>query len=510
MRHRIRIAAVVFAVVACNEGGVVSIDDRTGTVAGFAYIDSNLDGLFNSATEGPAAGVAAALLLDATGDTVARATTQADGSFVMQGIAVGRYRLAAARGTVGDTVDIVSIDSAAFSVAVSDTTALVIRLGLPSFTTAEVRLLEAGSRIAVEGIALNASATFADSTVHIVDGSGSIRAVRVQSAVAAGDSVRLIGTVGLRQGQPVIAGAVAVMLRAGVGVADADSISTATAAGAHNGDTDAGQVRIGGTVVASEALPNGDVALGVDDGSGRVDVLFDKDVLFAPGPYQPGALLRAAGVLVPTGSGTWQLKPRGAADVTATFPTVTIEAARGLTSGRTVYVHGIALNGWVTFGDASLHVIDMTGALRVVNLPSAAVFAGDSVRVLGTVGVHNGQPVLIGQGSAVLQSGIGLPVPDSISTAVAAVASGGARDAGQIAVSGTVSTVQTVAGNQVLTIDDGSGALSVVLDADVGFPAGGYQAGDVIRARGVLVPAANGVTWELKPRALGDVARTAP
>jgi hypothetical protein len=92
-----------------------------------------------------------------------------------------------------------------------------------------------------------------------------------------------------------------------------------------------------------------------------------------------------------------------------------------------------------------------------------------------------------------------------VSTQVAASAQGGARDAGQVAVSGTVSAIGTSGVDFVLTISDGSGSLAVVLDRDV-FQSNPYSVGNQIRARGVLIPNAGGTAWELKPRALGEVA----
>jgi hypothetical protein len=129
--------------------------------------------------------------------------------------------------------------------------------------------------------------------------------------------------------------------------------------------------------------------------------------------------------------------------------------------------------------------------------------------MLGTVTVRNGQPVLIGNAAAVLQASVGLPAHDSVTTAVAASADGDDRDADQVAVSGTISAIETdAAGDLVLTISDGSGDLRVVLDADVGFPTSGYDVGDTMRARGVLVPMPSGTTWELKPRSIGEVVVT--
>jgi hypothetical protein len=372
-------------------------------------------------------------------------------------------------------------------------------------STAAARTLAAGMRVAIEGIALNGWGAFADSTVHLRDATGALRTVRVLGNVAAGDSVRLLGVIATRDGQPVLTGVSATTLVAGIGLPVPDSVSTATAASAQAGTRDAGQVRVGGQITGTNNLPAGDVILTVNDGSGAVEVFMDKDVVFNPGPYQAGAMLRASGVLVPTGTGSWRLKPRTRDDASAFYPTVTVAAARGLQVGQTVELYGTALNSRSTFGDATVHLEDATGSIRILNVaPTPSVLAGYTIRIVGTIAVQNTQPVLSAQ--SITQVTVGsLPAPDSVSTQVAAAAQGGTRDAGQVAVSGTVSAVGTSGVDFVLTISEGSGSLAVVLDRDE-FQSNPYSVGNQIRARGVLIPNAGGTAWELKPRALGEVA----
>jgi uncharacterized protein YdeI (BOF family) len=706
MRKTLLLGAVTaFLIAACGDGpGKIIGIDETGVVTGLAYVDRDGDGV-RGPSDGVATGVAAALVLEATGDTVARATTRTDGTFIMTQVPVGRYRLVANRGTLPDTLDVLRVDSAQVTLAARDTAIRLIRVGYPrstvaglattpvgrrvtveglalnSWTTfadstlhvadatgairairvpasaiqagdsvsllatvgsaagrtvlvdvvarvlvaarglppadslptttvagadggrlanaqariagaiirdtsvvagdlvlgvddgsgrmevvldrhiafnagpwvpggtfagtgvlvpaltggtwqlkprdrneaevtfpstpiAEARTLEDGRQVVLQGLALNAWTTFGDSTVHMMDATGTIRAVRVvpTAVFAAGDSVRMVGIMGTRNGQRVLTAATASRIRAGVGLPEPDSLSSAIAASAQGGARDAALVRAAGTIIGSQSLSNGDLLLSIDDGSGRLDVRLGGNISFAGvGPLTPGAILNATGVLVPVAAaGPWQLRPRAAADVRGTHPTVTVAEARALPVGRTVQVVGIALSGWATFGDQTLHLRDGTGSIRIVQLPSAAIFAGDSVRILGTVAVRNGQPVLTGSSSSVLLAGVGTGAPDSVSTKTAAEAAGGSRDAGQVAVSGSVSAVVVEPGTSdiLLTVSDGSGSLVVRLDRDVGFLPGTYSADDVIRARGVLVPDEAGSAWELKPRTLTEVAKT--
>jgi hypothetical protein len=296
-----------------------------------------------------------------------------------------------------------------------------------------------------------------------------------------------------------------------VGIALTDSISTKQAATAAEGTMDAALARIAGPIVAAQTRANGDRMIGVNDGSGIVDVVLDRDIAFVASQFEPGALLQATGLLVPAPGGAWQLKPRSVGDATATHETVTVAQARQLAAGKTVYIEGIALNGWVTFGDQTVHVRDGSDVIRTVGVPETAILPGDSIRILGTAGNRNGQPVLNASSAAVMLTGVGLPAIDSVTTAVAGSAQGGARDADQVAVSGVISGTSTRTNGEVaLTVSDGSGVLVVVLDPAVGFATGNYTTGVSVRARGVLVPATDGTTWELKPRSTSEISLTSP
>jgi hypothetical protein len=512
MRTTLLFLTLAALLAGCGEtpGKIIGIDDA-GVVAGLAYIDRDGDGT-QSQNDGVAAGVNAALLLEATGDTVARATSRADGTFVMTRVPVGRYLLVANRGTLGDTLTVLQVENPQITLAVGDTAVRLIRIGFTSTPITQARALNDGEQVVLHGMALNGWPTFGDSTVHLKDATGTLRAIRVPgpAGIAAGDSVRMVGFMATRTGQRVLAAASATIIRKGAGLPEPDSLSTAVAASAAGGSRDADQVRTSGTIIGSQELLSGDYMLTIDDGSGRLEVIFDMHINFGTGAFVPGAVLNVTGVLVPTTAGAWQLKPRAAADARATYPTITIAQARALPVGRAAYVVGVAISGSAVFGDQSFHLKDATGTIRIVQMPLPTIFAGDSVRILGVGAVRNGQPVLVGVSSAVLLAGVGVSQPDSVSTQVAATAGGGSRDAGQVAVSGKVSAVviEPVTNDILVTISDGSGDLVVRLHRVVGFVTGSHKVDDVIRARGVLVPSATSPTWELKPRTIAEIVVT--
>jgi hypothetical protein len=378
-------------------------------------------------------------------------------------------------------------------------------ISLVTTTVASARSLPPGERVVIEGIALNAWSAFGDSTLHLADATGAIRAVRVAtSAALAGDSVRLFGVMSSSAGQPVVSSASAFVLVRGVGVAEPSLLATAAASSAAGGTRDAALVRVAGTIVAMQPLGTGSLLI-VDDGSGPLDVVVGAAIASGNPQLGPGGQLTATGVLAPDGAGSWQLKPRIASDVTVSLSTVTIAAARAQPVGRFVQIEGIALNSWLAFGDSTVHVSDASGSIRVARLPSSAIFAGDSVRIVGAMSVRNGQPLLTGTSAAVLRRGARTVLPTTVPTQSAATAQGGSLDASLLTVQGTVANpITLVAGDVRLPVDDGSGAIRVVLDHDVGFPTGGYRAGMVVRVTGLLVASEDRLRWELKPRSLQD------
>src|SRR5690606_23254551 len=186
------IAATVFLTVllACNEGGVTSVDEATAVVTGTAYLDRDDDGAFGTA-DNPVAGAQASLIVSATGDTVARAQTAANGTFTLDRIAAETYRLEVDLGSMSDSLEVLTAGPSPIVLVRGQTVEAEVRVGYAATpaTLAEARAMQAGDRVIVSGIALNASSAFGDSTLHLADATGSIRATRIRDAVAAGDSV---------------------------------------------------------------------------------------------------------------------------------------------------------------------------------------------------------------------------------------------------------------------------------------------------------------------------------
>ncbi|CAN5897418.1 hypothetical protein BH23GEM9_BH23GEM9_31780 [soil metagenome] len=511
MRKRISFpVAVATLFLSCSEGpGVIQLDD-TAWVAGIAYIDRDGDGQLTN-TDGLAMGVLTALVLESSGDTLARATTRPDGTFIMARVPAGTYRLVARRGAVGDSVDVLHIDSARITLSARDSVVRLIRLGYPRTTTAAARTLPAGRRITMDGIALNGWSTFGDSVIHFADRTGAMRAVRtLPNSVQAGDSITLVGTTGVSGSYVVLADARANVVVPSRGLPAADSLSTQQTATADAGRVGEAQARVAGAIVRDTGSVGNYRRVGVDDGSGRVEILLHRNIAFPPQSYAPGATVSYTGVLVPSLAGSgWQLRPRAAGDVTAMFPVVSAAQTRTLPIGSRVYVNGIALNGWNTFGDSTVHVADASGAVRAIRVQASVVAAGDSVQVLGTIGLSDGRRALADAAIAIMAAARGLPAIPTVTTAAVASAGGGtlADNQARIANALIVDTA-TVGADRILGVNDGSGRVEVVLSSKVTFNPGPYVPGGTLTAAGVLVPAPGSSTWRLRPRERNEVTLT--
>jgi hypothetical protein len=195
--------------------------------------------------------------------------------------------------------------------------------------------------------------------------------------------------------------------------------------------------------------------------------------------------------------------------IAVSYLQTTIAQARTVAVGTKLFVVGVALAPSDVFGDTTLHIADTSAAIVLTHV-LAVVQTGDSVRWLGTRQTRNGQPTLANPVGFGLGTGA-VPPTDTVTAGVAANARGGALDAALVAVLGaTVADTMTVAGNLHLTVNDGSGPLTVQLDTVAGF-SGLALAPDTVGATldvyGVLVPTGTG-SWVLLPRAPADV--TAP
>lgn len=321
--------AAVALVSACDNAGAYRTTGitATGIARGLVYLDANGSGSFD-AGDAPLVGVRVRLILPISNDTVVRATTGADGTFRVDAVPVGSYSVVVDPSSVGDSASLRRVTQGPLTLRPNDSVSVEAVVGYSTLTVGQVRTISVlngnplvGSRVFVTGVALHARGTYADTLLHVVDTSGALRATRVRPTQAvAGDSVRLRGRVALRNGQRVLDD-VTVYVLGSTFIPTAPLLSSLQAAEAEAGARDAALVRVLDAVVSDTATVLGNLTMTVSDGSGNLTVLLDRvaDIAFRPpfalGAYAVGTRYDFTGVLVPSGTGSWALRPRNALDL---------------------------------------------------------------------------------------------------------------------------------------------------------------------------------------------------
>ena len=323
MKRLVLLAAVTLS--ACDNAGAsrVSGITATGVIRGSVYFDAN-GSRSEDAADVPRAGARLRLLSLGARDTILRATTAPDGTFRLSGVPVGTYAMVIDSTSGGDSAIVIPPSAPTVTVVPNDSVEWVGSLSFPIRTIAQARTLAPGTtRVFVTGVALNARTTFSDTTLHLVDVGGAIRATRVRPstvAFATGDSIRVRARVATRLGQ-VVLDDVTVFIIGATFVPPAPTLSTLQASIAQSGARDADLIRLSDAQVTDSATVGGNLTMTFNDGSGPVTVVLDRaaDIgfrsPFPPGEYRAPNRYDVTGVLVPTGIGTWVVKPRSPLDL---------------------------------------------------------------------------------------------------------------------------------------------------------------------------------------------------
>ncbi|MBK6781310.1 MAG: hypothetical protein IPI92_07730 [Gemmatimonadetes bacterium] len=316
-------ATSLLAGAACGNSGEglgIALPGSRSLVAQL-FVDRDFNGVLTQA-DTVVAGIRVFLLVAGTQvDTVAVDTTDANGAIGFDALTPGRYAVSVdSTAALGDSLHSF-LTPATVLVAASGSAPLVaIRLGYPTDDVAGVRASAVGRRVVTSGTVLAGAQSFGDTSAYLRDAGGALRLTNAQvtvgNFVAPGDSVRVLGTVALRDGQPVLDIARIVLLQPGTTSPSADTVTTSEAAAALAGARDADLVRIQASSVTDSATAGADYTVTVDDGSGPLVVVIDSVQGIPPTAVVPGDSLRVNGVLVPTGTGSWRLKPRVQADLT--------------------------------------------------------------------------------------------------------------------------------------------------------------------------------------------------
>ena len=167
IRDTLSAAVILVAMLACNDGGPVTpVEDAKAVVIGTAYLDRNDDGTFGPG-DVAISGAHASLLMHASGDTLARTQSSANGTFVFADIAAGTYRVVVNLGSMADSLAVLSAVDTPIVLAEGDTAVTEVRVGYFAAATslAGARTLPIGLRVSVSGVALTDASVFGDSTL---------------------------------------------------------------------------------------------------------------------------------------------------------------------------------------------------------------------------------------------------------------------------------------------------------------------------------------------------------
>lgn len=297
-----------------GENRVLAIT-ATGNLTGTVFLDINGNRALDSAD--PRLTGARVLVLTPTSREVVTSAETTDGSFRIDNIPVGTYRVAIDPITLGDTLQTVFVASDnVLVVEPGETQQEVIGVTYPRANVAEAKRLPPGRRVFVEGVALHDLRTFGDATLHIRADSGYLRLTRVRTNVNARDSTRFLGRISTEDGRPVLDDVLSFKL-GDVPLLNPVGVTTQQAATAAGGQLNAALVRVARATITDTATVAEEFRLSLNDGSGPLTVVIDRDISINRRAYVPQAVISAIGILVPAeSSGVWILKPTGSRDLT--------------------------------------------------------------------------------------------------------------------------------------------------------------------------------------------------
>lgn len=301
--------------------------DAEGQVLVFLFRDNNLNGLDGADT--PLGNQRLIVRRIGAPDDFDEVTTDTTGFVFTVPLGIGQYQVEVPQAVIGDSLTITG-GTAPFSVTPRDTTLVAISLAFPSMSIEEARALPAGRKVWVRGISLHNAGVFDDTTLHVADTLNAIRVTDVFANVGPGNSVQILGTRQLRDGQPVHVYH-SLIGQANAPIPRAALLTSAEAATADGGTRDAALVEIRDVAITDTAFAPRGKRLTLDDGSGPVEVFVSNNLGFSQADRRalgPGLRIDITGVLVPstTTQDVWVLKPRTRSDI---LPVIVTPAPSG-------------------------------------------------------------------------------------------------------------------------------------------------------------------------------------
>jgi hypothetical protein len=406
----------------------------------------------------------------------------------------------------------------------------------PDATTpiAAARALPDGAVATIEGVALAAS-DFHDGGGFVADASGGIAVLVTDGSFQRGTLLRVTGEVDDRFSQRTLRADGVAVVALGPG---AEPGAQASTTGGIGEAVEGRLVSVAGAVIGSATELTSGVAYDLDDGTGPVRVLVDTATGIDTSAWASGTRLDLVGVVGQrdsTGSGAsgYRVMPRDAADVALVLPAspspgpssptasgspspeptpapgvASIATARAAPKNARVTVRGVVTLPTGVVDRQTAVIQDATGAIMLRLGGEAGTLAlGTHVEVTGSRSTKSGMETLrVTQAPLPLGAGAA-PEPRSLRTGDASEG----HEATLVVVRGSIpaSPRRASSGSVSFDLDDGSGALKVVLGAIlVGDPAQ-LAAGSWVEVRGVLGQQTTGALplegYRLWPRTMSDL-----
>lgn len=238
----------------------------------------------------------------------------------------------------------------------------------------------------------------------------------------------------------------------------------------------------------------------------------------------PAATPTSAPSTMPTGTptaaptGTPMAEPTASPTTTPTAtpatpdpaPIVGIGLARAMADGTTVTIEGTALTD-SGFHDGGGFVADGTGAVAVL-VDGATFLRGERIRVTGVMGDRFSQRTLRASGAQLVVLGAGSQ-PASLAVATGQVGEG--NEGWLVRVHGTIiGSGTSLASGRAFDLDDGTGAVRLVVGHGTGIDSAGWGSGtriEVVGVAGQRDSSGSGTEgYRVMPRDVADVAVVAP
>lgn len=310
------VLASLLALAACeNAGEDLSLPPGpTGTFQVAVFFDrdgtrtlSAFDTVFRAAR--------VALFVEGGIDTFRLANSRDDGLATFIDVPVGRYRFDVVRATIGDSLPVVEGANLTFPLR-ADTInkGAVVMVSYATLSLAEARTAAPGARVFVHGVVTAPMQVFTDQSTFLTDGTTHLRVVPSvhrpgRTGNNIGDSVIVLGQLGLEHGQPVLRNGEVLT----VGTLPPPSLTDVTVAeigNARGGALDAALVQAPRAEIADTTTVGSEFHVRIATDTDTATVVFDATLQVAKTNFIPGRDMTARGVLVPVAVGSWVLRPR--------------------------------------------------------------------------------------------------------------------------------------------------------------------------------------------------------